>query len=153
MIVIGQNIQAARKRAKLTQAELAHKVGVSARHLQRIEKGEVDGLSIFDLDSIAHALGLESIDLMPIRPRQITPHAAPEAEALRAEGWDVLHKLANAPLDAQALVAALINNEPRYLLQAAPSFRQRWLQLLKSSLGISQDVQTASAAARKTSSK
>jgi transcriptional regulator with XRE-family HTH domain len=143
VIEIGHNIQAARKRANLTQAELAHKVGISARHLQRIEKGQIDRLSIFDLDTIASALGLESLDLMPTRPRtngngQSLLNSRPDdpefnlteqgEKSLRA-GLEIAMRFSRASRDRQLIVQCLLWQDPTLLLKLSADGRALLNQL------------------------
>ena len=68
---IGKNIQCARNSSKLTQAELAAKVGVSVNHISRIETG----LSAMSLDSlVAISDALETTpDYLLIGEYKITP--------------------------------------------------------------------------------
>ncbi len=60
---IGEHIHALRRRYhlthggnKLTQEGVARKVGISAEHLARIERGEVNNTGILTLQLIANAL-------------------------------------------------------------------------------------------------
>jgi transcriptional regulator with XRE-family HTH domain len=56
---IGQRIRAARKNAKLTQAELAAKVGMKQGSLSELETGESTGTTL--VASIAAALGVSAL--------------------------------------------------------------------------------------------
>jgi len=53
-----------RKRMGLTQAQLAARIGVSQVYISRIENGDIDGLTIGKLLSLAHILHVEPIELL-----------------------------------------------------------------------------------------
>lgn len=63
-IVLGQQLQNARKKAGLTQQELCHKAGLSYSTLAKIERGAIKAPSIFTIQSIAGALGTTLAELM-----------------------------------------------------------------------------------------
>lgn len=70
-----------RKLRKMTQQELADKVGISQAHIARIEKNE-RGLDVDVLPIFAKALGVEPWELLP---KEMQPNISPEeAEILRA---------------------------------------------------------------------
>lgn len=74
-------IKELRKLRKMTQQELADKIGVSQVQIGRLENGD-RGLSINDLPIIAKALDVEPYELLPI---EMQPNISPEeAEILRA---------------------------------------------------------------------
>lgn len=56
---IGAKIRELRKKASLTQEELAKKVGISRVTLGKLERGEVGTISIKTLDVILSTLGYE----------------------------------------------------------------------------------------------
>ncbi|KAA2262015.1 helix-turn-helix transcriptional regulator [Solihabitans fulvus] len=51
-----------RRRAGLTQEQLAVSSGVSVRALRRLESGDHGGLTVATLRSLADALGLKSVE-------------------------------------------------------------------------------------------
>jgi XRE family transcriptional regulator, regulator of sulfur utilization len=61
---LGKNIKKARKKAGITQNELAEKVGVHASYISRIERGVVNP-SYEVVESIAKALKVKSSDILP----------------------------------------------------------------------------------------
>ncbi len=62
----GESIRAARKRAKLTQGELARRLGMSRATLSRIENGTIEELGIRKFAQLCDRLGLELL----VRPRR-----------------------------------------------------------------------------------
>lgn len=67
MTDFGQQVRDRRKREKLSQEELAQKVGISRNYLSQIERGQATNLSWQVRSTLAAALGLD-------------PGAAPEIE-------------------------------------------------------------------------
>ncbi len=65
IMTIGEYIKEQRIRKGLTQEELATKIEVSVRTIQRIEKGEVDPRT-FTLQAISEALGIQYEELIDI---------------------------------------------------------------------------------------
>lgn len=61
---LGKSLQAARKKAGLTQQELCQKAGLSYSTLAKIERGAIKSPSIFTIQNIAGALGLTLSELM-----------------------------------------------------------------------------------------
>lgn len=61
---LGRLLQAARKKAGLTQQELCQKAGLSYSTLAKIERGAIKSPSIFTIQSIAGALNTSLTDLM-----------------------------------------------------------------------------------------
>lgn len=61
---IGKNIQRIRKKAGVTQEELADKAGVHVSYISRIERGVVNS-SIEVIESIAKALKVKSSEILP----------------------------------------------------------------------------------------
>ena len=61
---LGKQLQAARKKAGLTQQDLCHKAGLSYSTLAKIERGAIKAPSIFTIQSIAAALGVSLNELM-----------------------------------------------------------------------------------------
>ncbi|HEY3756779.1 MAG TPA: helix-turn-helix transcriptional regulator [Opitutaceae bacterium] len=62
----GEFIRAARKQAKLTQAELAQRLRMSRATLSRIENGTIEELGIRKFAQLCDRLGLE----LAVRPRR-----------------------------------------------------------------------------------
>jgi transcriptional regulator with XRE-family HTH domain len=67
---IGANIRRLRRGLGLTQAELAEAAGFNGRHLQRIERGNVD-LHVESLAVLARVLGVSPSALL--RPAKLEP--------------------------------------------------------------------------------
>lgn len=63
-IGLGKQLQAARKKAGLTQQQLCQKANLSYSTLAKIERGAIKAPSIFTIQSIAAALGTSLNDLM-----------------------------------------------------------------------------------------
>lgn len=74
-------IRELRKARKLTQQQLAEKVGISYTHLGRIENGE-RGLDMEYIPAFAKALGVKPYEILPKewQPEEISPE---EREILR----------------------------------------------------------------------
>jgi transcriptional regulator with XRE-family HTH domain len=66
--VMAANVRRARHAGKMTQEELAHRAGVSARYLGSIERAEVS-VTITVLERLAGALGVDPCALIRL-PRQ-----------------------------------------------------------------------------------
>ena len=61
---IGKNIKKAREKMKLTQAEVAEKVGIHVNYYARIERGNARA-SIDVLKEISRVLKVKSSDIFP----------------------------------------------------------------------------------------
>jgi transcriptional regulator with XRE-family HTH domain len=59
-----ENLREARRRAALTQGELADKAGVGITTIVRIETGEITEPRVSTLRKLAQALGVEPRDLL-----------------------------------------------------------------------------------------
>jgi len=59
-----ENLREARRRAALTQGELADKAGVGITTIVRIETGEITEPRVSTLRKLAEALGVEPRDLL-----------------------------------------------------------------------------------------
>ncbi len=59
-IMVGSAVRAARRRAGVSQAELAERAGTSQPSIARLEKGQVSP-TVITLDRIARALGTELV--------------------------------------------------------------------------------------------
>lgn len=57
-IVFGMNLKKERKRRRLTQQELADRIGVSRQTLSRYEKGHVDNIPFDTIDDICFELNI-----------------------------------------------------------------------------------------------
>ena len=66
---LGQKIAIYRRRAGLTQAQLARKLGVAPETLNRLERGKALP-SIATIEKVAGALGVELSELFRFRERQ-----------------------------------------------------------------------------------
>lgn len=75
-IMVGSAVRAARRRAGVSQSELAERAGTSQPSITRLEKGQVSP-TVITLDRIARALGTDLvIDFEPQpAPRDSTPPA------------------------------------------------------------------------------
>ena len=80
-LVIKNNIRALRKKAGLTQEQLAEKIGISQVHLGRLETN-ARSMDLEQVEAIANALGVKPLDVLPLdwQPEEITPE---EREILR----------------------------------------------------------------------
>lgn len=61
---IGRQLQQARQRKSLTQAEVSKRAGTTVNHYAKIERGEVVP-SLKTLEKIVKALGVKSSDVLP----------------------------------------------------------------------------------------
>lgn len=79
--IIKNNIRILRKKAGLTQEQLAEKVGISQVHLGRLENN-ARSMDLEQVEKIANALGVKPLDILPKewQPEEITPE---EQEILR----------------------------------------------------------------------
>jgi transcriptional regulator with XRE-family HTH domain len=64
MTEVGDRLKQARRRAMLTQEELAEKSGVAVTTINRIEKGRVEDPHFSTLRKLARALGVEASELV-----------------------------------------------------------------------------------------
>lgn len=114
-----QNLQKARKKAKVTQADLAKILGVKQATVSKYESGEIIP-SVEILERIADALNLDPRDLIA-NPEDPDMHAVMVApfcassyaltEKLRAVGW-------NEITTDQIDIYELSNGEHRFLVTA-----------------------------------
>ena len=77
-IMVGSAVRAARRRAGVSQAELAARAGTSQPSVARLEKGQVSP-TVISLDRIARALGTELV--IDFEPRPDDHSVAPIASA------------------------------------------------------------------------
>jgi FMN phosphatase YigB (HAD superfamily)/DNA-binding XRE family transcriptional regulator len=63
-LVLGKQLQTARKSAGLTQQELCHKTGLSYSTLAKIERGAIKSPSVFTIQSIADVIGVSMDELL-----------------------------------------------------------------------------------------
>jgi transcriptional regulator with XRE-family HTH domain len=66
---LGRRVADQRKRARLTQEELAERVGVTTETVSRLERGAVVP-SLARLEAVASALGVELVDLFRVLDRE-----------------------------------------------------------------------------------
>jgi transcriptional regulator with XRE-family HTH domain len=59
-----EKLKEERRRAALTQGELAERAGVGINTIVRIETGEISGPRVSTLRKLANALGVEARDLL-----------------------------------------------------------------------------------------
>ena len=80
-LIIKNNIRELRKKAGLTQEQLAEKIGISQVHLGRLENN-ARSMDLEQVENIAKALGVQPLDILPQawQPEEITPE---EREILR----------------------------------------------------------------------
>lgn len=80
-VIIKNNIRALRKKAGLTQEQLAEKIGISQVHLGRLENN-ARSMDLEQVENIAKALGVKPLEILPQawQPEEITPE---EREILR----------------------------------------------------------------------
>ncbi|MDO8657579.1 MAG: helix-turn-helix transcriptional regulator [Candidatus Levybacteria bacterium] len=62
---VGKNLKKARKNLKLTQLQVADKVGISSNYYSMIERGEINNPGSQVMSKIAKALRLEPSDVFP----------------------------------------------------------------------------------------
>jgi FMN phosphatase YigB (HAD superfamily)/DNA-binding XRE family transcriptional regulator len=67
-VSLGEALQAARKKAGLTQQELCDKAGLSYSTLAKIERGAIKAPSVFTIHKVAQILGVTLNDLLPALP-------------------------------------------------------------------------------------
>lgn len=111
---IGQTIQAIRKGAKLTQFDLAEKIGISHRQLQRIESGASD-INMSTLVDIAEALGVSLSELTISFSESLKNKS--RSEAAPGTGHRIMHH--GPPNDANENLpkwAALVMDKIDYLV-------------------------------------
>lgn len=79
--LVKNNIRVLRKKAGMTQTQLAEKIGISQVHLGRLENN-VCSMDLDQVVTIADALGVKPLDILPQswQPEEITPE---EREILR----------------------------------------------------------------------
>jgi len=89
---IGQSIKLHRKRAKLTQPQLAEKIGKTESSIRKYEKGLVQ-IPIDTVDKIAEAVGVTGFDLMGLEyHNKKFPNIGQEVTGLKAL-VDYLHSI------------------------------------------------------------
>lgn len=63
-VEVGKKIQRSRKKIKISQEELAEKVGIHRNHMGRIERGETNP-PLYTLYKIIKTLKIKSSDVLP----------------------------------------------------------------------------------------
>ena len=94
--VLGARIKAARKERGLTQERLAEQVGLSTRHIAKVEKGGVN-LSFEVLSTLVKALGV-SVDAV----------FNPTSDEVEAEIQEITGLYRSCPEQGQRLILAAI---------------------------------------------
>ncbi len=93
-IMVGSAVRAARRRAGMSQVELAKRAGTSQPSIARLERGLVSP-TVISLDRIARALGTELvIDFEPAGSRQPASHLSgqPVATGSRQPATPMSHR-------------------------------------------------------------
>lgn len=85
MFTLGKHIRDGRKRLKMSQAELAHKTGLSRTSLSQLENGDISDIGIRKVMRILEYLGLE----LAVRPAGAPPTLDELQEELRAAKKDL----------------------------------------------------------------
>lgn len=143
MVDIGLKIQAARKAAKLTQFELAERIGISMRHLQRIESGQTN-INLETLGLVAEALRLEVADLVANPKRKTEPSAPGTGRRIMQHGksqptyWaaltgalEFLQAFEQLPPTRKAFVLALVFRDESFLNGSSESDHHAYQDLAK----------------------
>ncbi|MER0245104.1 helix-turn-helix transcriptional regulator [Streptomyces sp. HSW2009] len=103
MTYVGKKVKEARKRAGLTQSELATHSGVSVSTIRKLEQGDRDGARMETLHALARTLRLSTMDLvaepheegpqpgtselwLPVRAAVMAPPARDDVDAATPEG-------------------------------------------------------------------
>lgn len=81
-VSLGESLQAARKKAGLTQQELCDKAALSYSTLAKIERGAIKAPSVFTIHRVAQVLGVTLDDLLPASP----PASTPKTKAVSKNG-------------------------------------------------------------------
>ena len=82
--VVGQEIRRARKEAKLTQAEVANRLGTAATYITNVEAGRVN-LTLGQLTRIAAAIGASvdvGLPLLTVEPTRVERPTTTDAPAV-----------------------------------------------------------------------
>ena len=112
----GEHVRGLRKRAGLSQRELAARAGIDFTYLSKIENGRVDPPGEATLRALAVALGAEVEDLfararkMPRDLKQLVAQGSPEKALL-------LRRIAQTPMTperVQRMLRLLDDDEPRH---------------------------------------
>lgn len=123
--LLASNLIRLRTESGLTQAQLAEKAGLSLKMVQKIETCKVNP-SGDTLDKLAKGLGVPMAEFFGTRPRAI------DFTAVR-EGLDVVQRFLSSSQDVQALILALLFEDPDRLRQVSPAFVEQLIQALKAS--------------------
>jgi transcriptional regulator with XRE-family HTH domain len=83
---IGQEIRKKREERKLTQTEIAEKIGIDTSSFARIEK-KGNKLSVEQLEKIAGALGVSILELITGEPQKVQNDERVKELELRADYW------------------------------------------------------------------
>ncbi|MHB8439045.1 MAG: helix-turn-helix domain-containing protein [Acidimicrobiales bacterium] len=86
-IMVGSAVRTARRRAGLSQLELARRAGTSQPSIARLERGQVSP-TVISLDRIARALGAELvIDFEPRAAPAASSEPRPDSAARQGPRW------------------------------------------------------------------
>jgi transcriptional regulator with XRE-family HTH domain len=129
-VKIGQHVAVARKQAGLSQYALAHRVGVSATYIQKLERGEIETPAIDKLRRMADVLGVPVAYFVTEESAQLAEERAryefnrdPALDAFTASVTDLVP---NATLDAVVGVVREVAKIPpeyhREVLEGAAAY-------------------------------
>ena len=69
-LIIAKNIAAARKNSKMTQAELAEKIGITQANLSILKTGKAKAVRFSTLEAICKALDCQPGDILEFREEE-----------------------------------------------------------------------------------
>jgi transcriptional regulator with XRE-family HTH domain len=75
---VAPNIRLARKRKRLTQSDVAERLGMAQASYQRYESGLTD-LTVSRINEVAEAIGVDVSELLGIKPTVVTASDLPAA--------------------------------------------------------------------------
>ena len=95
--VYGRNIKSLREQAKLTQSQLAEKIGLAEKYLSALERGANWG-SFATLISLANAFGVEPYELL-LPPNQVVNYDSRRTKQLMSRFRTNLNELVDTVED------------------------------------------------------
>lgn len=104
MNVVGERIRSLRNAKGWSQEELAHRAGISASHMGRLERGE-RGATVHSLEKVTRALGITFVDLF-----RFLNEDAPEKDSTVI--YEIVQNLNNRSPKEQKIILNLINVLP-----------------------------------------
>jgi transcriptional regulator with XRE-family HTH domain len=119
-MTVGDRIKAARKQAKLTQQEVADKIGIKAQTFQKYERGERNP-KIETIQKIADALEIDASDLydaVPDRKGLELVAPPPDPDPREAELLGNFHQLNEAGQDQLLTQSRYLLTDDRYKKEA-----------------------------------